>query len=158
MNRVRTLLFPLLVSLAAAAGSAAPAADQRASSGPAALSGSYNLTFTMRLDAIPQAGSVILCKARIAPNLPGFQNLAHGMAPAGSATGIATFSGNAALCSVQIPFSWAAGDIQGGVALSYEIDAVSAGGSLPAPVRAQQGIALPYPAAGTASSVAIRVN
>jgi hypothetical protein len=157
MNRARALLFPLLVSLVCVAW-AAPAADQRASNGPATLSGSYSVTFSMRLDAAPQAGAAILCRARIAPNLPSFQNLAHGMLPASTATGLATVDGNSALCSVQIPFSWAVGDTQSGVALSYEIDAISGAGALPSPVRAQQGIALPYPAAGTASSVAIRVN
>jgi hypothetical protein len=146
MNRVRTLLLLLVVSLASDAAWAAPPADPGRAEGLAAVSGTYVPTLNVSLDSAPPVGAAILCKARIAPNLPSFQNLNNRMVPAETATGLATVSGNSANCSVQIPFSWAVSDPRGGIALIFEVAEVSASGSFAVARSAQQGIGVAYPA------------
>ena len=158
MNRVRTLMLPLVVSLATAAASAAPPADPGRADGLVAVSGSYILTLNVSLDSAPPAGAAILCKARITPNLPSFQNLDSRMVPAESATGLATVTGKSANCSVQIPFSWAVSEAQGGTIVNYEIDAVSPSGSMFVLVCPREGIGVAYPANGGAARIAVRVN
>ncbi len=156
MNRVRTRLPAFLVFLVSTAALAATAADVRAPESPVPVSGAYNVIFNVNLNSMPPAGATILCKARIAPNLAPLQNFSQKIVPAQSATGLATIANSAANCSVQIPFSWAIGDASNGVALSYEIEAVSASGSLP--VHARQSIGVAYPARGGTANLAIDVR
>jgi hypothetical protein len=158
MNRVRTLMLPLVVTLASASALSAPPADPGRAEGLIAVSGSYVLTFNVSLDSAPPAGVAILCKARIAPSLPSFQNPSTRMVPVEMATGLATVTGNSANCSVQIPFSWAVSDPRGGIALSYEVAEVSASGSFAVVRSAQQGIGVAYPAPGGTARVFVHVN
>ena len=156
MNRVCTLSLSLLLSLVSTVALAATPADPRAPAPPVAVSGSYNVTFNVSVRSMPPAGAAILCKARIVPNLPAFQDFSQKIVPAQSATGLATIANGAANCSVQIPFSWAIGDTSSGVSLSYEIEAIGASGA--PPVHARQSIGVPYPARGTATDLAINVR
>ena len=156
MNRVRTVPLAFLLSLVSTAAMGATPADVRAPENSAPVSGAYNVTFNVNLDSIPPAGTAILCKARIEPNLPTLQGFSQRMAPVESATGLGTVTGGRANCSVQIPFSWAIGDTSSGVSLSYEIEAVGASGALPATTR--RSIPVPYPVRGGAASLAINVR
>ena len=156
MSRVRTLPFALLLSLASTAALAATPGDSRGPAAPVAVSGTYKVTFNVSVGAMSPAGAAILCKARVVPNLPAFQDFGQEIAPAQSATGLATIANGAANCSVQIPFSWAIGDTSCGVALSYEIEGVGAPGALP--LRARQSIGVPYPARGGAAELAVNVR
>jgi hypothetical protein len=158
MNRARALMPALLVLLTPAFAWPAPPADARGAESPLAVSGSYSVSFNVNLDAVAPAGTAILCRARIAPNLPSFQNLSQKMVPVESATGVATVSGNTANCSVQIPFSWAVSDPRSGVTLSYEIDAVSGAAARPTPVRARQAIGVAYPATGGTANLVVNVR
>lgn len=154
MNRMRALMLPLLVWLVTDLAWAASPADLDSTEGRVAVSGSYAVDFTVE-GPIP-AGTAILCKARIAPSLPSFQN--REMAPVESAMNVGRVTGNAVHCSVQIPFSWEVGDWGAGVALNYEIDAVSAGGAMRAGERVQRQIGVGYPPAGGSASVLIRIR
>jgi hypothetical protein len=155
MRRARIPQILLLALLASDALWAAPAADQRGGAALVAVGGVYLVTFNVQLGSVPAAGGTILCRAKIAPNLLGFDNPAQGMAPAESAQGVVTFIGASANCTVEIPFSWMVVDTRDGVAMSYEIDALS--GSGVAAVRTQQGIGLAYPRMGGAASVRLNV-
>jgi hypothetical protein len=146
------------MSLASAALWAGTPADLGHAEGPVAVSGSYFLTLNVRLDRALPAGAAILCKARIAPNLPSLQSLNERMVPADWAASVATVTGNSATCSLRIPFSWAVSDPRGGVGLSYEVDAVGPSSSLAGPVGARQGIGVAYPAPGGTSRLMIGVN
>jgi hypothetical protein len=116
-----------------------------------ALSGVYTVTFTVNAGSTLAPGATILCKAKAVPNAPPLENLKLEAVPVMS--GLATLTGSgvngpSAICTVQIPFTWAAGNAQsgaqGGAVLSYEIDvvsgAVSGGGAVAVPVRRQEGI------------------
>jgi hypothetical protein len=160
MKRARIPQILLLALLASAAVWAAPGANQRAGAAPAAVSGVYAVTFIVNPGSAMAAGGAILCKARITPNLPAFENMNRGVAPVESAPGVVAVvgswrAGSAVLCTVEIPFAWPVSDRAGGVALSYEIDAVS--GSGVAAVRTGQGIAVAYPQMGGTASVRLNV-
>jgi hypothetical protein len=161
MKRARIPQILLLALLASAAVWAAPAANQRAGAAPATVSGVYAVTFSIDPGSAIAAGGAILCKARITPNLPAFENMNRGVAPVESAPAVVTVGGSApvaspVLCSVEIPFAWPVSDRAGGVALSYEIDAVR--GSGVAAVRTGQGIAVAYPETGGTASVRLNVT
>lgn len=158
MKRLRTLMLPLALLLVSAACWAAPV-DLREGAGPAAVSGLYSVTFNVNLGATVPAGSSVTCKAKVTPNSSLFENLSRGTVPVKVAAGAAAIVGNRANCSVEIPFSWMVNDPRNGVALSYEIEAVSGSGALLTAVRASspQGIGVAYPPAGGAASVNINV-
>ena len=137
---------------------AALAADP---STPSAVSGSYAVHFNINIASTLPAGAVIVCKARIAPNLQGLLSLAlPDAAPVQTAAGVATVSGSTATCAVEIPFSWTVRNSRGGVALSYEIEAVDASGSLPVLLRAtsSQGVAAAYPSTGSTANLNFNVT
>ena len=145
------VLFALLVTVAALA---APAPEHRGA--PTAVSGVYSLTFNLNIASTLPAGAAITCKAQIVP----VQSLEQAAAPMESATAIASVTGSTATCAVEIPFAWTLANPRQDVALSYEIDAFNAQGSLPVVVRTsvQQGIAEPLPASGATSSVSLNVT
>jgi hypothetical protein len=68
-----------------------------------AVSGVYLVTFNVRLGSVPAAGGTVFCRAKIAPNLPGFDNRTQEIAPLESARGLAAFMGSSANCTVEIP-------------------------------------------------------
>jgi hypothetical protein len=128
---------------------------------PSAVSGAYAVHFNVNIASTLPAGAVIVCKARIAPNPQGPGSPAPSdTALAQSATGMATVSRSTANCAVEIPFSWTVRNTQGGVALSYEIQAVDANGSQPVLLRASvpQGIAAAYPSAGGIATLDFNVR
>jgi len=160
MNRTRIALLLITVSVASIAW-AGPPADPRGTSSPVAVNGVYTVTFHVNLGSTVPTGSAVTCRARIAPNLQAFQNLNHGTVPVDSATGVGTvtgssLAGSAANCSVEIPFAWTVSEAQTGVALSYEVDAVSAGA--PVAARTQPGIAVAYPPQGGATRLSFNVS
>jgi hypothetical protein len=151
----------LLAMLASAAVWAAPAADQRAGAAPTAMTGVYAVTLNVNPGSTAPSGGMITCKAKIAPNLPGFENMNQGAVPVESAPGVAMVGGSgrpgsSVLCSVKIPFAWMVNDRGNGVMLSYEIDAMS--GSGVAAVRTQQGIGMAYPEMGGTANVRLNVT
>ena len=161
MKRARIPQILLLALVASAAVWAAPAADQRAGAAQAAVSGVYTVTFDVSLGSIAAAGGTVACRARIAPNLPAFENLNRGAVPVESAPRVVAAAGSRPagspiLCSVEIPFAWTVSDPSSGVALSYEIVAVS--GSGVAAARTGQGIAVAYPEPGGTASLRLDVT
>jgi hypothetical protein len=155
MMRVRIFQILLLALLPSAAVCAAGAADQRSGAVQVTVSGVYSLTFNVQVRSAAVTGGTIYCKAKIAPNLPGFENRSPRVVPVESARGVAAIVGSSGNCSVEIPFSWMVADTQNGVALSYEIDAVN--GSGVAAGRTQQGIDVAYPEMGKAANMRLRV-
>lgn len=155
MKRTRVPQILLLALLASAAAWAAPAADQCNGAVPVAVSGVYSVTFNVQVSSATVPGGTISCRAKIAPNLPGFENRSRGVVPVESSRGVVALIGSFANCTVEIPFSWTVADTQNGVALSYEIDAVSGAGM--AAVRTQQGIGVAYPEMGGAASLRLNV-
>ena len=109
----RALLCVLATVVVASLGWDAPAASS-------ALV--YQVNFNVRLsDAIP-AGSVITCRARIAPDLAAGRPGA--LAPtAGTAASVATVTGSVAHCALEFPVTWAAVDARRAALLSYEVEA-----------------------------------
>jgi hypothetical protein len=147
-------VFVLLALLVTVTALAAPAPEHRGA--PTAVSGTYSVTFTLNIASTLPASAAITCKVQVAP----IQSLEQMVPPTESATGIATFTGSSGTCAVEIPFSWTLSSPKQEAALSYEIDAFNAQGSLPAVVRTslQQGIAVPLPASGGTASVALNVT
>jgi hypothetical protein len=161
MKRARIAQIPLLALLASAAVWAAPAADQRSGAAPAAVSGVYAVTFNVNLGSVAAAAGTVSCRARIAPNPRAFENTNRGVVPVESAPRVVAAAGSGRvgspiLCSVEIPFAWTVSDQSSGVALSYEIEAVS--GSGVAAARTGQGIAVAYPEPGGTASVRLNVT
>ncbi len=159
MKRVDTLMLPLAALLLFMASRPASAADQREGAASAAVSGFYSLTFNVNLGSPVPAGVTVTCKAKIAPSAGFFENFGRGAVPVQTATGMAAVTGNQASCTVEIPFSWTVNDPRNGVALNYEIEAVTGSGSLPTMVRtsAQQTVGLPYPPAGGTGSLSFHI-
>ena len=160
MKRARIPQNLLLALLASAAVWAAPAADQRTGAAPTVATGAYAVTFDVNPGSTAAAGGTITCKAKIAPNLPGFENMNQGAVPVESAFGVATVgssgrAGSSVLCSVEIPFTWMVNSRGSGVLLSYEIDAVR--GSAVAAARTQEGIGVAYPEMGGTARVRLNV-
>jgi hypothetical protein len=160
MNRTRIALCLISVSVASIAW-AGPPADPRGGPSPVAVNGVYTVTFHVNLGSTVPTGSAVTCRARIAPNLQAFQNFNRGSAPVESAAAAGTvvassLAGSTANCSVEIPFAWTVAETQNGVALSYEVDAVS-GGS-PVAARTQPGVAVPYPPQGSEARLSFSVT
>jgi hypothetical protein len=151
MNRVRTLVSYLLALLAFPALWAAPAADPRGGAAPIGVNGVYAITFNVKTPANLPLGATILCRARVAPHTPSLENLRLTATP--EVVGQASVVGSTANCHVQVPFAWVVNDYQGGVAVSYEIDAISRAGALPVSVLRQTASIASYPAAGSATSL-----
>jgi hypothetical protein len=121
------------------------------------LSGSYLVTFNIRMGAPMPAGGAVLCRAHLAPNLGALQNPGRAAMLPETATGLADIHGSIATCAVQVPFSWQVGNARNSAALSYEIDAIDGPGAQPYPVRTQLGIGVPYPAPNSKESLQIDV-
>lgn len=153
MLRARTvglLLMLLLVPVGGWAGA-----------GYATVNGAYTVRFNLNTAPTLPAGATVTCKARIAPNSAGLENLnGQPAAPVETATGVARVRGSTAVCAVEIPFSWTVNHAQSGVLLSYEIEAVSRTGSAPLVVRrsALQGIAVVYPPPGGTAGLTVGVT
>ncbi|MGO9317415.1 MAG: hypothetical protein ACLPXT_14740 [Terracidiphilus sp.] len=159
------LCLALLAPVSALAAGAALAAGSPEVRGPSAtVSGVYLVTFHLNILSTLPAGSTITCRARITPNSAGLdlRNPNQSVTPA-AAAGQATVTGPTATCAAEIPFAWtlASGQDglatgQGGMVLSYEIDAVSNSGTVPLLVRssAGQSIGVLLPASGASLNLA----
>jgi hypothetical protein len=162
MHRSRIPVLLLIASLASASAWSRPVAEHHGSNPtPTAVSGVYSITFNLNIASTLPANSTITCKAQIVPASSSFNGLAsQEAAPFESAAGVATVTGSTATCSVDIPFSWSLQSTRRGVALSYQLDAVNAAGSLPAVVRSSvlQNIQESYPASGATSSISFDVT
>jgi hypothetical protein len=158
MNRVRTLVPALLMVVISARAQASPEllpASVKAQSGVAAsatpVSGAYSLTINVKFATPVPAGASIRCKARIAPGLAPFDNQHGSPLAVQKETGRVPAHDSAATCLVEVPFSWIVSDLSKGIALSYEVDAVTVPGA--APIHTQQEIGTAYPAPGGTSSM-----
>jgi hypothetical protein len=159
MIRTRISALLLFATLASASAWTQPVANHRTTS--TAVTGVYSITFNLTIESTLPANSTIVCKAQIVPGNSALNSFAPQSAavPMESAGGVAQVTGSTATCAVDIPFSWTV-EASRGVALSYEIDAVNATGTLPAVVRTsvQQGIAESYPTSGGMASVSFNVT
>jgi hypothetical protein len=142
MAYIRILLLLCLALLAPVSALAAGSAEVRGLW--TMVSGVYLVTFHLNILSTLPVGSTITCRARITPNPAGLdlRNPQQSVAPA-AAAGQATVTGPTATCAAEIPFAWtlASGQAsgQGGMVLSYEIEAVSNSGSVPMLVRSSAG-------------------
>jgi hypothetical protein len=126
-----------------------------------AVSGVYSVTFHLNMASKLPAGSTIICRARIAPDLGGPNPMNSRSAPFRvAAAGIVTVTGSTATCVAEIPFSWTVEGARGAVLLSYEIDAVSDAGSAPVPLAgsARQGFDVVLPATGGDANLDVNLS
>jgi hypothetical protein len=149
-----------LLCIALLASTAADALGQPASS--MTVSGVYALTFNLSILSTLPTGTTVTCRARIAPN-PGELDLGNPRLVAvqvETAAGVAAVNGSTVTCATEIPFSWTVMSAQGGVVLSYEIDAVSSAGLAPLLLRssARQGIGAAFPPAGETTSLSFNIT
>lgn len=157
MSHVRISLLLCTALLASTVASA-----QGDPSRPAAVSGVYSIVFNLSILSTLPAKTTITCKAQIAPNQEGPElgkpHPAPG--PVETAAGVATVTGPKATCAVKIPFAWTVTGPQGGVALSYEIDAVNHAGAAPLLVRssARQNIGAAFPASGGRANLSFNLT
>jgi hypothetical protein len=124
---------------------------------PAAeVSGVYSVTFHLNLTSLLPAGTMIACRARIAPEQGGLnlRNQQLAAFPAG-AEGRVVVNGPTADCAADIPFAWTLAGARGGLLLSYEIDAVSRSGAIRSSAR--QNIRAAFPASGGSASLNLNV-
>ncbi|MGD0801560.1 MAG: hypothetical protein ABR906_09610 [Terracidiphilus sp.] len=153
--RIPLLCFALLAPLVALA---ANVPEER---GAATVSGVYSVTFHLRLASMLPAGSTITCRARIQPNPVGLDPRYPQVAvePVMGA-GLAAVTGSTATCAAEIPFAWTLTSFQGGVVVSYEIDAISSSGGTPmqAPGSAARTVAAAFPASGGSSSLTLNLS
>jgi hypothetical protein len=157
MAHTRTLLLLSLMLLARTAASAAGLPLEHRSL--IAVSGVYSVTFHLSLAHDLPAGSILTCRARMAP-IPGGLDLRNeqlGATPV--ATGRASVTGSTATCAAEIPFSWTVTSPPGGVALYYEIDAVSLQGATFTLLQtsAQRQIGAAFPAAGGSANLSVNL-
>jgi hypothetical protein len=160
MVRLRIPMLLCAALLVSAAVPAVGAPEQRASS--TTVNGVYSITFNLNIASSLPAGTTITCRAQMVPGQGGLNlgNPQLAATPVETAAGVATVAGSTAICAAEIPFSWTVTSAQGGVMLSYEIDAVSSSGSTPLLVRssARQGIGAAFPAAGETASLSFNVT
>ncbi len=125
------------------------------------VSGVYAVNFNVRVASDLPAGTTITCRAQIVPSQggPDLLNQRFSAYPVGTAAGLAQVIGSTATCAAEIPFSWTVTGGQGGVMLSYEINAVSSSRNAPILVRrsALQGIRAAFPVSGGSTSLSINV-
>ncbi|MGA2886876.1 MAG: hypothetical protein ABSE51_02415 [Terracidiphilus sp.] len=155
--RIRMLLWFAMLAPTAALAAGIP--DQRAAS--TMVSGVYSVTFNLNLASTLPAGTMITCRARIVPNQggPNLLNQHLDAIPVETTTDVATVTGAKATCTTEIPFSWTVISAQGGLTLSYEIDAVSGSGSAPLLRNsAQQNIGAAFPASGGSAQLSINLT
>jgi hypothetical protein len=149
----------LLLCVALLASAAASAQENRGN--PVAVSGVYSVTFNLSILSTLPAKTTITCRAQIVPNQggPGLGNPHPVPGPVETAAGLAVVTGPKATCAVKIPFAWTVTGSQGGVVLSYEIDAMSHSGAAPLLVRssARQNISAAFPAAGGNANLSFRL-
>jgi hypothetical protein len=155
MAHIRTLLLVCLTLLAWTAAGAAGLPLQHG--GPMTVSGVYSVTFHLSLAHELPAGSTLTCRARMTP-IPGGIDLRNEQLPATPvAAGRASVIGSTATCAAEIPFSWTVTSPPGGVALFYEIDAMSLQGGAPTLFRtsAQRQLSAAFPTVGGSANLSV---
>jgi hypothetical protein len=155
MNRVRSSQILPLALLVTAAVWAAQAADTHSEAAPATASGAYAVTFHINAPSTIPDGAVVACRARVAPRLPAIEKPDTEAIAAESMQGFAQVINSSAICTVQMPFTFAIRN-DSGAALSYEIDAYTAAG--PAFVRTQQDIPVALPPSGATAGLVLDVS
>lgn len=150
----------LLLYAALLAWTAASAAGLPQPSGPMAVSGVYSVIFHLNLASTLPAGSILTCRARLAPisGALDLRNLQLAATPV--AAGQVSVTGATATCAAEIPFSWTVTSPPGGVELFYEIDAVSIQGAAPTLLRtsAQRQLSAAFPAAGGSAHLSLSLT
>jgi hypothetical protein len=143
----------LLLCMALLASAAASAAGLPQPSAPIAVSGVYSVIFHLNLASALPTGSILTCRARMAP-IPGGLDLRNApLATTPVAAGQVSVTGSTATCAAEIPFSWTVTSPPGSVELFYEIEAVSLQGAAPVLLRtsAQRQLSAAFPAGGSAN-------
>jgi hypothetical protein len=172
MQKSRIFRFAALLSLGVAGfGISSASAATGAFGGPVpertsgnqttSVSGVYQVTFNLTVASTLPANSTIVCKAAIVPALRSNGGMNQtAVIPLEIAASAIPVAGGTATCVVEIPFAWTLADKSNGALLSFEVKAVNAAGVLPDLVRSsvQQGIAEPYPAAGSTSSLTFNLT
>jgi hypothetical protein len=161
--KTRTLALVILtLVLAPMAAFAGPASlHHGGGSSSTSLSGVYSVTFNLTVASTLPAGSTIVCKAQVSPNVQqGYFGVTNQAVPVESAFGTATVSGSTATCAVEIPFSWTLSSSSSSATLAYEIDAYNANGTLPSVVRvsSQSGLSETLPASGATETVTLNLT
>jgi hypothetical protein len=158
MAQIRVPLLLCFALLASAAGAAAGTLEERGT--PTTVSGVYSVTFNLNILSTLPAGTMITCRAQIAPNQAGLdlRNRTLAARPAAAAGRVAV-TGSTATCMAEIPFAWTVANARGGVILRYEIEAVSGSGVAPPQVRssARQNIGAAFPASGRSARLSLNV-
>ncbi|MGA2351626.1 MAG: hypothetical protein ABSF70_14415 [Terracidiphilus sp.] len=158
MAQVRILLLLGIALLTPTAAMAADASVLRAA--PMTVSGNYSITFRLNIFSTLPAGTMMTCRVKMAPKQGGPDLLDSQLAtiPVES-TGLAVITGSTAVCAAEIPFAWTVWSAQGGVMLSYQIEAVSRSGSAPTLLKrsALQSLSAAFPASGSSASLSINV-
>ena len=157
MARIRNSLLLCLALLTWTAAGAAGLPQPRV--GPMAVSGVYSVTFHLNLASTLPAGSIITCRARMAPIPGGLDLLKPQLAATPVSAGQVSVTGSTATCAAEIPFSWTVTSPPGGIALFYEIDAVSYQGGAPILVRtsAPRQVSTAFPAAGSSANLSLNL-
>jgi hypothetical protein len=147
----------LLLCATLLAWMAARAAGVPQPSGLIAVRGVYSVIFHVNLASTLPAGSIITCRARLAPIPSGLDLRSAPLAASPVAAGQVTVNSSTAICAAEIPFSWTMTSSPGGVELFYEIDAVSLQGAAPILLRssAQQQVSAAFPAAGGSANLSL---
>jgi hypothetical protein len=158
MAQIRVPLLLCVALLASATGAVAGTVEERGT--PTAVSGVYSITFNLNILSTLPAGTMITCRAQIAPNQAGLdlRNRQLAARPV-AAVGRVAVTGPKATCAAEIPFAWTVTGTQGGVVLRYEIEAVSGSGVAPPQVRssARQNIGTAFPASGGNARLSLNV-
>jgi hypothetical protein len=158
--KTRTLVSVIgALVLTSLATFAAPVAQRK--NGSTFVSGVYSVTFNLSIASTLPAGSTLVCKAQIAPNMQQNYYFSQMQAvPVEAAWSVATISGTTATCAIEIPFSWTLSSVSNTATLAYEIDAMNTNSALPSVVRVsrQTGLAAAYPTSGGASSLIFNVT
>ncbi len=107
----------------------------QARNAPIAISGVYSVVFHVNLASTLPAGSILTCRARMAP-IPGGVDLRNQMLSATPvALGQTRLTGSTAACTAEIPFSWTVTSPPNAVELFYEIEVVNLQGVAPTLLR-----------------------
>ncbi len=153
MKPLRLLLISALAALATGAATALPPLDPQSAS-PPAQSTAYLFQFRVRFAHPIAAGSVLLCRARVEPDLGAYNGFSQRMVPVESAPVQESAAGSSANCAVQIPFFLTSGAFN---QLSYEVDLVQGTSAVPA-TRVRRTLSVPRPADGAVAALSFDLD
>jgi len=149
MKPLRLLVISALALLSTGAVSALPPSDPQ-NTVPPVFSAVYSLQFRVRLAHPVAGGSVLLCKARLEPELGPNKGLNQRMVPVLSVPVHEVVVGSSANCAVQVPFFLTSGG--GSDQLTYEVELIQGSSAVPA-TRVRRTFSVPRPAGGAVAAL-----